>query len=262
MFDRAAWLAAHGLALATDERLVSVFCYPGAPVDRLVGVAGRRRPPDAARHRARRRDRRACARRWPRPAAADRALRQHALPWLPQADFDRLLWAADLNFVRGEDSWVRAQWAGRPFVWQAYPQDDGAHAPEDRGLPRPGAGGRAGRRRRTRCATGRPPGTPSTTPPPRCRPGRPRRWPPPAAAPRAWRDQLMASADLVARLLAFVARKALKYRALRYVSGRMSGCASERPTDRRLPGSVRARRPILDPTVTQLLVSTSSGIDP
>jgi len=23
---------------------------------------------------------------------------------------------------------VRAQWAGRPFLWQAYPQDDGVHA--------------------------------------------------------------------------------------------------------------------------------------
>jgi hypothetical protein len=36
------------------------------------------------------------------------ALRQHALPWLTQPDYDRLLWACDLNFVRGEDSWVRA----------------------------------------------------------------------------------------------------------------------------------------------------------
>jgi hypothetical protein len=35
------------------------------------------------------------------------------------ADYDRLLWACDLNFVRGEDSWVRAQWAGKP-VCLAY----------------------------------------------------------------------------------------------------------------------------------------------
>jgi uncharacterized repeat protein (TIGR03837 family) len=47
------------------------------------------------------------------------------LPWLTQVDFDHLLWACDLNFVRGEDSFVRAQWAGRPFVWQPYPQSDG-----------------------------------------------------------------------------------------------------------------------------------------
>jgi uncharacterized repeat protein (TIGR03837 family) len=50
-----------------------------------------------------------------------------SLPYLAQADFDRLLWACDLNFVRGEDSLVRALWAGRPFIWQIYPQDDGVH---------------------------------------------------------------------------------------------------------------------------------------
>jgi len=31
-----------------------------------------------------------------------------------------------VNFVRGEDSFVRAQWAARPFVWHIYPQDEGA----------------------------------------------------------------------------------------------------------------------------------------
>ena len=35
-----------------------------------------------------------------------------------------------MNFVRGEDSVVRAIWAGKPFVWQIYPQDDGAHDPK------------------------------------------------------------------------------------------------------------------------------------
>jgi uncharacterized repeat protein (TIGR03837 family) len=52
--------------------------------------------------------------------------------WLPlahtdQGGFDELLWACDLNFVRGEDSLVRALWAGRAFVWHIYPQDDQAH---------------------------------------------------------------------------------------------------------------------------------------
>ena len=56
------------------------------------------------------------------------ALRLHFLPHVPQLDFDRLLWASDLNLVRGEDSLVRALWAGRPVLWQLYPQDDGAHA--------------------------------------------------------------------------------------------------------------------------------------
>jgi uncharacterized repeat protein (TIGR03837 family) len=55
------------------------------------------------------------------------ALEVHALPFLPQEGYDELLWACDLNFVRGEDSFVRAQWAGRPLVWQPYRQEDGAH---------------------------------------------------------------------------------------------------------------------------------------
>jgi uncharacterized repeat protein (TIGR03837 family) len=49
------------------------------------------------------------------------------LPWLDQEAFDALLWSCDFNLVRGEDSFVRAQWAGRPFAWDIYPQDDGAH---------------------------------------------------------------------------------------------------------------------------------------
>ena len=50
-----------------------------------------------------------------------------SVPWLSQSAYDALLSASDLNLVRGEDSFVRAQWAGRPMVWQIYPQDDGAH---------------------------------------------------------------------------------------------------------------------------------------
>ncbi len=45
----------------------------------------------------------------------------------PQAAFDEMLWACDLNLVRGEDSLVRALWAGRPLVWHIYPQHDNAH---------------------------------------------------------------------------------------------------------------------------------------
>ncbi len=51
----------------------------------------------------------------------------HALPTLTQRDHDHLLWACDLNCVRGEDSLVRALWAGQPFVWHIYPQHDNAH---------------------------------------------------------------------------------------------------------------------------------------
>jgi uncharacterized repeat protein (TIGR03837 family) len=49
------------------------------------------------------------------------------LPFLAQPDYDWLLWACDLNFVRGEDSFVRAQWAAKPLVWHIYPQHDAVH---------------------------------------------------------------------------------------------------------------------------------------
>jgi uncharacterized repeat protein (TIGR03837 family) len=49
------------------------------------------------------------------------------LPFLPLSRYDELLWACDWNFVRGEDSFVRAQWAAKPFVWQIYPQKEDAH---------------------------------------------------------------------------------------------------------------------------------------
>jgi len=205
VFDRAAWLAAQGLVLREDERLVSVFCYPGAPVDRLVAsLAADGRPtllataPGAATGAV-------------RAALAtlgdgQATLRQRPLPWLTQPGFDRLLWAADLNFVRGEDSWVRAQWAGRPFVWQAYPQDDGAHGPKIEAFLRlalAGAPNDVAEALRDWTAAWNGLDDPAAP-----LPG----WTPPlldasAAAARAWRDQLTRSDDLVTRLLAFVREK-------------------------------------------------------
>lgn len=63
--------------------------------------------------------------------AGDRLLRDkltvRILPFVEQSCYDELLWACDLNFVRGEDSFVRAQWAEAPFVWQIYVQEQDAH---------------------------------------------------------------------------------------------------------------------------------------
>jgi uncharacterized repeat protein (TIGR03837 family) len=49
------------------------------------------------------------------------------VPFVDQDGFDRRLWASDFNVVRGEDSFVRAQWAGQPYVWHIYPQEADAH---------------------------------------------------------------------------------------------------------------------------------------
>ncbi len=63
----------------------------------------------------------------PLAASLCRQVNVHALPFVPQPDFDHLLWSADVLFVRGEDSLIRALWAGKPFVWQIYPQSEQAH---------------------------------------------------------------------------------------------------------------------------------------
>ncbi|MCO6056830.1 elongation factor P maturation arginine rhamnosyltransferase EarP [Pseudomonas sp. MOB-449] len=49
------------------------------------------------------------------------------LPFVSQDDYDRILWSCDFNAVRGEDSFIRAQWAGRPLLWHIYRQEEDAH---------------------------------------------------------------------------------------------------------------------------------------
>ncbi len=55
------------------------------------------------------------------------SLSVHIVPFVRQEQYDELLWASDVNFVRGEDSFIRAQWAGKPFVWHIYPQEEDTH---------------------------------------------------------------------------------------------------------------------------------------
>jgi uncharacterized repeat protein (TIGR03837 family) len=55
------------------------------------------------------------------------SLTLEAIPFMNQLEYDQLLQKCDLNFVRGEDSLVRAIWAGKPFVWQIYQQEENAH---------------------------------------------------------------------------------------------------------------------------------------
>jgi uncharacterized repeat protein (TIGR03837 family) len=105
------------------ERCVSVFAYADAPLGALF---------DALDDRPTLLLLAAGASQAPALQALEghprRHLRAHALPWLTQRDYDRLLHACDLNFARGEDSIVRAMWAGAPFVWHIYRQADQAHA--------------------------------------------------------------------------------------------------------------------------------------
>lgn len=121
-FDGVAWRASRGWVAQPGERTVSVFCYPSAPVAALVDrLADRPTLLMATAGEAQ-----AALQRVLGPQLQRGHVRAVALPWLSQPDYDRLLWSCDLNTVRGEDSLVRAMWAGRPFLWQIYPQPDGA----------------------------------------------------------------------------------------------------------------------------------------
>lgn len=52
------------------------------------------------------------------------------LPFLSPSQYDQLLWACDVNMVRGEDSFIRGHWAAQPLLWHIYPQEENAHWPK------------------------------------------------------------------------------------------------------------------------------------
>jgi uncharacterized repeat protein (TIGR03837 family) len=127
-FDRQAWRQGERPEAAARACWVSLFCYepPALPwlLERLWADADTAllvtpgRAAAAVQHWVGQWVGRADGQ-WPRHWVAREAVDQQA--------FDHLLWACDLNAVRGEDSLVRALWAGQAFVWQIYPQHDGAH---------------------------------------------------------------------------------------------------------------------------------------
>jgi uncharacterized repeat protein (TIGR03837 family) len=116
------WLASLGVVPRAEERRVCLFGYRNDAVPELV-AARRGTDPASAGARPRRRS----GHRRPRRVARAGQVARGADVTREPGDFDRLLWSCDLNLVRGEDSLVRAIWAGAPFVWQLYVQGDGAH---------------------------------------------------------------------------------------------------------------------------------------
>jgi uncharacterized repeat protein (TIGR03837 family) len=129
---RQQWLTSQGIHWE-GERLVSLFCYEPATLSEALASWMRADKPTLLLITA---GRAALAVAAALPDAQKRlglmqdmgALRLHTLPPMSQRDFDAMLNCCDLNLVRGEDSLVRALWAGKPFIWHIYPQDDNAHA--------------------------------------------------------------------------------------------------------------------------------------
>lgn len=117
--DRGAWLSSLGAAPRAGERVVLLFGYTNPALLALLNTL-RDRPtlllvaPGFAQEQL-------------SPLDLPHTWRKLDLPWLDHRGFDRTLHSADLNLVRGEDSIVRALWAGRPFIWHIYPQRDDAH---------------------------------------------------------------------------------------------------------------------------------------
>ena len=126
------WMSVAMPPPAANEIRVSLFCYANSALPALLDAWARSDVPItcivpegvATEELAR----------WtggnpPRTGASSTrgALTLSSTAFLAQDDYDRLLWACDVNFVRGEDSFVRAQWAARPFVWHIYPQADEVH---------------------------------------------------------------------------------------------------------------------------------------
>lgn len=195
----AAWLQRQGIERQAGERLVSLFCYenPALPalLEGLAPALVLACPGPGSRMLRELQDR----------GALPAGLRVHHLPFLTQEDFDQLLCACDLNLVRGEDSFVRAQWAGRPFVWHIYPQDDGAHEAKLEAFMALAFADLPAPQRRAwqalwRAWNGLPSSDPAshglTMPSPQAA----------EAAFRRWRATLLAQPDLVTQLLAFLAR--------------------------------------------------------
>lgn len=130
--NRESFLKQLGVCKNQDDCVISLFCYETAPVkeffDELAHSSERHMlclVPDGVAKKAvsefLEQD----------PGVGVKKTRANltvqVIPIVDQDDYDKLLWSCDLNFVRGEDSFMRAQWAARPFIWQIYPQEQAAH---------------------------------------------------------------------------------------------------------------------------------------
>lgn len=114
-----AWLQ----RLRQGATLAYVYCYPQAPLAALLQALA-----DAGRDALVLLPEGIWPGELPRPIGrGDARVEAWAHPFVDQDDFDRLLWSSDLNVIRGEDSLVRAIWAGRPMIWQPYLQEDDGH---------------------------------------------------------------------------------------------------------------------------------------
>ncbi len=111
--------------LRTQAKRISIFCYPGAPLRQwllnlgstgeyfdVILTYGQAELMQLSSGQA---------------LNLPPSIQLLSVPFVSQDEYDWLLSQCDFNIVRGEDSFVRAQLAGKPFIWHIYPQQDRAH---------------------------------------------------------------------------------------------------------------------------------------
>ncbi|NLA51964.1 MAG: elongation factor P maturation arginine rhamnosyltransferase EarP [Alcaligenaceae bacterium] len=104
-----------------DPLLINLFCYTHAPISALLDSLPKERAimiivaesvaPQLESMAAK--------------CSSNAYIQQ--LNFIVQTDYDCLLQAADINLIRGEDSFVQAHWAQKPMLWHIYAQDEDYH---------------------------------------------------------------------------------------------------------------------------------------
>jgi uncharacterized repeat protein (TIGR03837 family) len=116
-------LPAESYAYYQDEKplVINLFCYPYAPLNALLQAL----PPQQAVM--------IILAESVAPQLESIATRLQSncyiqrLNFIVQEDYDCLLQVADINLVRGEDSFVQAHWSAKPMLWHIYPQEEAQH---------------------------------------------------------------------------------------------------------------------------------------
>jgi uncharacterized repeat protein (TIGR03837 family) len=111
--------------LRLGAKHISIFCYPGAPLQKWLEDLGKQNQNfDIVLTHGMAELLNLTA---GKPISLPSNIQLISIPFVSQDEYDWVLAQCDFNIVRGEDSFIRAQLAGKPFIWHIYPQEDRAH---------------------------------------------------------------------------------------------------------------------------------------
>jgi uncharacterized repeat protein (TIGR03837 family) len=111
--------------LRPNTKRISIFCYPSAPLLKWLEDLGKSGEnfDIVLTHGMLEQLKLSSA----NPIVLPNFIKLISIPFVSQDEYDWVLTHCDFNIVRGEDSFVRAQLAGKPFIWHIYPQEDRIH---------------------------------------------------------------------------------------------------------------------------------------